>query len=82
MNRIAANPLMITTGRVLANGVEHRWRLFGQDRGEETEVSRHCDQIGAGESGQEAGQSQPAHRTGLRRDSPGRPSSTSNQASV
>jgi hypothetical protein len=31
--------------QVLANRVEHRRSLFGQDRGEETKVPRHCNEV-------------------------------------
>ena len=57
---------------VLANRVEHCRRLLGQNRGEETEVPRHRDQIGASERGQEADQSQSSHPAALSRIQPGK----------
>ena len=67
MNKIAANPFMITTGKYWLIGVQHRRRLLGQDRGEETEVPGHCNQICAGESRQKAHQSEPSHPAALSR---------------
>jgi hypothetical protein len=50
MNKIAANPFMITTGKYWLIGVQHRRRLLGQNRAEEAEVPRHCNQIGYSQS--------------------------------
>ncbi len=57
MNRIAASPLMTTTGEYCSIASERGRRLLGHYWGKEPEVPSHCDQIGAGESSQEARQS-------------------------
>jgi hypothetical protein len=50
---------------LLINGVQHLRRLLGHDRGEETEVPRHCNKVGAGKGCYEAHQSQPSRPAAL-----------------
>ena len=70
MNKIAANPLMITTGEYWLMESSTAGHCLAKDRGEETEVPRHCYQISAGEGGQKADQSRPSHPAALSRTAP------------
>ena len=62
---MAASPLMITTGLYWLIASSRSGRLVGQDRRQEAEVAGYWDQICAGESSQEARQSQPSHAATL-----------------
>src|SRR5687768_13398448 len=66
MNNVAANPLMITTGKMLVNGFQHCWRVLGQDRARNPKfpvtASRQMP-----EKAEEAGKSKSSHPLTLSR---------------
>jgi hypothetical protein len=66
MKKLAANPLMINTGKYWPMESSTAGDCLAKT-GEETEVPRHCDQISAGESGQKPHQPQPSHTAALTR---------------